>query len=79
MSRKTPHTATYRMHKVYVTLKSGEEFTDRFIERKGRFVYFQNRPRIHRSQIDKFVCFHAENFRSHYAPDTKTSPQADTS
>lgn len=40
---KTPHTSTYRGKRVYVRLKTGERFIAKFIDRKGRFIIFDDR------------------------------------
>ncbi len=52
---RTPHTATYRGHWVKVKLKSGEEFTDQFIERtKNKRVIFKDHQ-VRQGDIKSFV------------------------
>lgn len=52
---KTPHTATYKGHWVKVKLRSGEEFTDQFIERtKNKRVIFKDRE-VRQGDIKSFV------------------------
>lgn len=62
--RRTPHTATYKFHKVKVTLHSGETFIDRFIDRKSNYVLFKTR-KVRKGDIRSFVPFHAENHGGH--------------
>jgi hypothetical protein len=49
------HTTIYRGHWVKVRLKDGTEFTARFKERKAKWVHFQGRPPVRRSEIALFV------------------------
>lgn len=65
MRRKMPHTATYKGHKVKVTLWTGETFIDRFINRtKNKRVIFENRI-VRSGDIKSFVPYHAENHGNH--------------
>lgn len=49
------HTATYRMHKVLVILRSGERFEDRFLERTGsRMIRFNSGRKVHVRDILRF-------------------------
>lgn len=53
---KTPHTSTYRGKRVYVRLKTGDRFVDKFIDKKGKFVIFENRI-VHVASIKAFAIF----------------------
>lgn len=39
---RTPHTAVKKGKRVMVKLKSGERFVDKFLDRKGHYVIFEN-------------------------------------
>lgn len=43
---KTPHTSTHRGKRVYVRLKNGERFVDKFMGRNGKFVVFASRTEV---------------------------------
>lgn len=49
------HTATYRGKRVLVTLRSGEQFVDRFVERTPKkFVVFEGR-KVRVGDIKQFI------------------------
>ena len=53
---KTPHTAVKKGKRVKVVLKSGEEFVDKFVDRKSRYVTFENR-KVLKGDIKSFAIF----------------------
>ena len=53
---RTPHTAAKKGKRVKVILKSGEEFVDKFIDRKSRYVTFEKR-RVLKGDIKSFSIF----------------------
>ena len=49
---KTCHTATYKGKTVFVILRNGERFEDRFVERtRSKIVIFEKRGRIPAGEI----------------------------
>ena len=62
--RRTPHTATYKFHKVKLTLRAGETLVDRFIDRKSNYVIFKERT-VRKGDIKSFVPYHADNHGKH--------------
>ena len=40
---RQPHTSTFKGKRVYVRLKNGERFVDKFKDKKGKFVIFETR------------------------------------
>lgn len=52
---KTPHTAVYKGKRVKVILRDGEEFIDKFVDRKSRFVIFENHSKVLRGSIKSFA------------------------
>ena len=53
---RTPHTAVKKGKRVKVVLKSGEEFIDKFVDRKSRYVTFENR-KVLKGDIKSFAIF----------------------
>lgn len=53
---RTPHTAVKKGKRVKVVLKNGEEFVDKFIDRKSRYVTFETR-RVLKGDIKSFAIF----------------------
>jgi len=53
---RTPHTAVKKGKRVKVVLKSGEEFVDKFIDRKSRYVTFETR-KVLKGDIKSFGIF----------------------
>lgn len=51
---KLCHTGAHRGKKVFIILKDGTQFIDRFIDRDDRHVYVQERGRIKKSDIKSF-------------------------
>ena len=56
MNMRTPHTAAKKGKRVKVVLKNGEEFVDKFIDRKSRYVTFENR-KVLKGDIKSFAVF----------------------
>lgn len=48
---KSPHTTFPKSSHVFVKLKDGTSFTDQWEDKKGRYVYFRNRPRVKTADI----------------------------
>lgn len=53
---RTPHTAVKKGKRVKVVLKNGETFVDKFIDRKSRYVTFENRT-VLKGDIKSFAIF----------------------
>jgi hypothetical protein len=47
----TAHTEFRKGSTLFVHLKNGEKFVDKYEERKGRFVYLRRRGRVIASEI----------------------------
>jgi hypothetical protein len=54
---RTPHSSTYKGKRVYVILRDGTEFVDKFIDKKGRFVYFETHGRVRTSELRVFTIY----------------------
>lgn len=55
---RTPHTATRQGKRVFVQLKNGERFVDRFVTRTGnKVVIFEQRGRVPVGDIKSFSNF----------------------
>jgi hypothetical protein len=54
---RTPHSSTYKGKRVYVVLRDGTEFVDKFIDKKGRFVYFEIHARVRKSELRVFTIY----------------------
>jgi hypothetical protein len=50
---KTPHTGVWKGKRIKVVMKDGEVFIDRFLERKSRWVFFNNH-KVERGKIKSF-------------------------
>jgi len=51
---KQAHTATFRGKRVYVRLRSGERFVDKFLDRTDRAVQFEQKGWINKGEIKAF-------------------------
>lgn len=51
MKPKATHTSFRQGQKVFVKLRSGEQFTDKFQERKGRYIHLQERGKIENERL----------------------------
>jgi hypothetical protein len=54
---RTPHTATNKGKRVYVQLKDGSEFVDKFLDRKGNYCFFEQQGKIRRRDIKVFTIY----------------------
>jgi hypothetical protein len=54
---RTPHTATTKGKRVYVQLKDGTEFVDKFLDRKGHYCFFEEHGKVRRSLIKVFTIY----------------------
>ena len=54
---RTPHTATNKGKRVYVQLKDGTEFVDKFLDRKGNHCFFEEHGKIRRRDIKVFTIY----------------------
>lgn len=55
MKRTPNHYSTERHKKVYIQLRSGEGFTDRFLDKKGRYIHLKERGKIAIKEIAVFT------------------------
>lgn len=53
---RTPHTAVKKGKRVIVRLKTGERFIDKFMDRKGNYVIFENH-KVVKGNIKSFGIF----------------------
>lgn len=56
-----PHTSCRRGTPVLVTLRSGEQFRDHFVDRLSRVVVFRDRGRVALRDIRSFSPTHAKS------------------
>ena len=54
MGNRLGHTSCYRGKKVFIRLRNGESFEDRFLERTCKHVILYGRGKIRKSDIDSF-------------------------
>jgi hypothetical protein len=54
---RTPHSSTYKGKRVYVILRDGTEFVDKFVDKKGRFVYFETHGRVRIQELRVFTIY----------------------
>lgn len=53
---KTPHSSAPRGKRIYVKLKTGEVFIDKFIKNENHWVYFENR-KVHVKEMKSFSIY----------------------
>lgn len=53
---RTPRAAVKKGKRVKVTLKNGDMFVDKFVDRKSRYVAFENRT-VLKGDIKSFAIF----------------------
>ena len=53
----TLHSSTYKHKKVYVVLKDGSSFVDRFLDSKSGCIFFSERGKIRKSVIRTMTIF----------------------
>lgn len=51
---RTPHTSTYKGKRVFCVLKNGDKFIDKFKDKKGNYVIFDNH-KVVRGDIKVFT------------------------
>ena len=54
---RTPHNSTYKGKRVYVQLKDGTEFVDKFLDKKGHYCFFELRGKVRRRDIKVFTIY----------------------
>lgn len=54
MSKRINHTSCQKGKRVFVRLRNGQEFVDKFVEKKGRFIQTEH-YRFKTSDIDIFT------------------------
>lgn len=47
----TAHTSTYKGKRVYVVLKSGQTFVDKFKDKKSHIVEFEEHGKVKKAEI----------------------------
>ncbi len=55
MKRTPNHYSTERNKKVYIKLRNGEDFTDRFLDKKGRYIHLKERGKVPIKEIAVFT------------------------
>lgn len=51
---KTPHTSTYQGKTVFIRLKNGNKFEDKFMGKKSRFVILEKNGKVPIVEIKSF-------------------------
>jgi hypothetical protein len=54
---RTPHNSTYKGKRVYVQLKDGTAFVDKFLDKKGHYCFFEERGKVRRRDIKVFTIY----------------------
>jgi hypothetical protein len=54
---RPPHNSTYKGKRVYVQLKDGTEFVDKFLDKKGHYCSFEERGKVRRGDIKVFTIY----------------------
>lgn len=60
----TLHTSTYKWKRVFVVLKTGDKFVDRFMEKKSGYVFFEEKGKIAKSAIKTMTIFRHQHSKS---------------
>ena len=47
----TLHSGTYKNKKVYVVMKNGQEFVDRFIDSKSNYIFLDQKGKLNKKSI----------------------------
>ncbi len=55
MPRSPNHYSTEKNKRVYIQLRNGEEFIDRFIDKKGRYIHLKEHGKIPIKDIAVFT------------------------
>jgi hypothetical protein len=53
----TIHTSTYKGKRVYVVLKTGEKFVDKFVDKKSGYVVLAEKGKIRKASIKTMTIF----------------------
>ena len=48
------HSSTYKGKRVRIKLKDGEVFIDKFLDSKGRYIFFEERGKVAKKDISNF-------------------------
>ena len=48
------HSSTYKGKRVRIKLKDGEVFVDKFVDSKGRYIFFEERGKVAKKDISNF-------------------------
>jgi hypothetical protein len=54
---RTPHNSTNKGKRVYVQLKDGTEFVDKFLDKKGHYCFFEQQGKVRRRDIKVFTIY----------------------
>ena len=52
---RTPHTSTYKGKRVFVILRDGQRFVDKFLDKKAGYIVFAGRGRVPVREIRVFT------------------------
>jgi len=52
---RTPHTSTNKGKRVLVILRDGTKFVDKFMDKKGGFIYFEEHDRVRIDEVRAFT------------------------
>lgn len=48
------HSSTYKGKRVRIKLKNGDVFVDKFVDSKGRYIFFEERGKVAKKDIANF-------------------------
>jgi len=71
---RTPHTAFPKMSKIYITLRNGESFVDKFLDKKNGCVILQEAGRL-KIELIKCISF----FKHPAKPKNSKNPEKEES
>jgi len=57
----TLHTSTYKGKKVYIVLKNGTKFVDKFVDKKSGYVITEKNGKIKKSTMKTMTIFKNQN------------------
>lgn len=53
----TIHTSTFKGKRVYVALKNGDKFVDKFLDKKSNYVLLDEKGKVNKSDIKTMTIF----------------------
>ena len=53
----TVHSSTYKGKRVYIVLKNGEKFVDKFVDKKSGYVFTEQKGKIRKADIKTMTIY----------------------